>query len=222
MRGCSEELLALYVEGDLLPAESASVEDHLAICASCRAFVSGLRESQSAFKSLRVEPVSAAALGEVRRRVMSGLAGTAAAPGWILSFERVLFGVRRRYALAGLAAVIVLSGVMWRLMRPVETLEVAPQPTAQVAPMTPPPAPSVVAAPIPEPPPPAPRAPKRRLAPKPAPAPAPEFAAAPDAPSIVAPVEPKEDPPQIVVKLLTDDPNIVIYWLLDAPDGGAE
>ena len=34
------------------------------------------------------------------------------------------------------------------------------------------------------------------------------------------PGEPAEPPKQLVVKLVTDDPNIVIYWLLDQKTGG--
>ena len=35
------------------------------------------------------------------------------------------------------------------------------------------------------------------------------------------PAEPAEEPETLVVKLLTDDPNVVIYWLVDQ-DGGQE
>jgi hypothetical protein len=32
---------------------------------------------------------------------------------------------------------------------------------------------------------------------------------------------PSETPKELVVKLLTDDPNVVIYWLVDQKNGGA-
>jgi hypothetical protein len=35
-----------------------------------------------------------------------------------------------------------------------------------------------------------------------------------------APIEPTEPPKPLMVKLLTDDPNIVIYWLVDQKTGG--
>jgi len=34
--------------------------------------------------------------------------------------------------------------------------------------------------------------------------------------------QPAKEPRQVLVKLLTDDPNIVIYWLIDEKNGGEE
>jgi len=70
-----EDDLALYVEGDLAGSRHRAVEAHLAECGPCRAFVAELRESQAVFKRLRGEMVSAAALGDVRQRVLAEVAG---------------------------------------------------------------------------------------------------------------------------------------------------
>ena len=37
---------------------------------------------------------------------------------------------------------------------------------------------------------------------------------------VIAEPAPSDTPQEVVVKLLTDDPNVVIYWLVDQKNGG--
>jgi len=174
----SEDDLALYVESDLSWARHCEVEAHLPECEACRAFVAELRESQAVFKSLRAEMVSAAALSEVRKRVLAEVA---------VSHGRFAWG-RWLYAMAGLACVVVAVVVAryeWRRMdTPAKPLVIE---AAQVEPSD---------------------------GPKPS--------AKPTTPALRAtrPFQGGEKPKQqVVMKLLTDDPDIVIYWLIDQNGG---
>jgi len=208
--GFSEERLALFVEDDVAPAERGEIETHLAQCAECREFAAELQESQTIFKSIREDIVTPLALTEVRGRVLAGIESS-----WMLRLERLLFaGLRWRYALAGLVFVLMVSALYQRLSPP-DTGGV-PEPTSHQARegrsvATPPPALTSPAAPDK-----APTQPpllsqegnKRPRMRKPQPAPA------------VA--QPAKEPRQVLVKLLTDDPNIVIYWLIDEKNGGEE
>ncbi len=196
--GYSEELLALYVEGDLVQNETARVEGHLLECADCCEFTSELRHSQSIFKSLRQETISGTALASVRQRVFAKMETSS---GWVLKLERHLLGFRRKYALAGLAIVAVASVAVWQIAR-VQQHANAPVRFAATPPekatLIPGPAPEVERV----------RAPAKpvKLQSKPKPAPM--------TPAV-------EEHREFVVKMLTDDPNVIIYWLVDLK-GGSE
>jgi hypothetical protein len=204
---CSnEKLLALYVEGDLADSQAARMSDHLLECAGCREIVDELTESQSAFKALRSEVAPDSAHAIVRDRVMQQ-AVLRKSTGWMLRLERLFFGARWKYAVCGLALAALVSGtVVWQFY-PLPAPPQPPQPVLPVANNAPEPAPRIEtnkAAPArPSPP----RPPKRTVAPKPDPEPA------------LAQMD--EAPRQMMVKMLTNDPNIVIYWLLDEK-GGSE
>ena len=198
-----EELIALHVEGDLSPAESARVEAHLAGCASCAAFAGELRESQRALKELAQEELDPAALAAVRRRVGLALdAGGASRPA------------RRPAALWALAAAAGVAVVAFLLQRPAD----GPPPQ--------PPSPSAAAPP--------------RVASPVGPAvrpPAAVASASAEAPRATAPrparraTTVREDVPPptvarngdsespLVIKLVTNDPDIVIYWLVEQNGG---
>ena len=163
-----EPLIALHVGGDEVTPE---VEAHLRTCAECRRFAEELERSQAALRSLREEEAPAAALAEVRGRVLDRVASRK--PSW-------WFALRWRYALVPAAAAVVL--VIALTPRP--PLPPAPDPPALNLP-----APVIAKTPPPP--------PVRRPAPKPA----------------AAPQEP------LLVKLFTDDPDVVIYWLIDAEGG---
>jgi anti-sigma factor RsiW len=69
-----EMLIAQYVEGDLPAGKVREVESHLAICASCREFTDGLRLSQEALKTLGYDEVPSVSLDRVRAEVMKSVA----------------------------------------------------------------------------------------------------------------------------------------------------
>jgi hypothetical protein len=190
MKECSdfEQLIALYVEEDLSVPERGRVEVHLKECSSCWDLAEDLKESQAVFKSIREDVPDATALSVVRERVL-GEVGELHAMTW---FERFVFGgLRRKAALASIALFLAGSGALWMSRTP----DVVPAPPV-----------IVVVPPVPDLPPetaPVPVAP-RRVRPR-VPEPAPVLVAA----------APPEEPKQVAIKFLTDDPNIIIYWLVD-------
>lgn len=182
-----EKLIALDLEGDLPERKSKAVAEHLKVCRLCQEFTEKLTTSQTLLKSLAQESVDDGVLQEVRQRVLSGL-----------PTEEQRHGFRGwRYALgAGVTAVLVLAAVtLWRPSNnPVaDVTRASPKQTAteavgqQTATLVP--RPSI-------------RATKgksvlrrRRY-----------FSS-----SLTA----SERPQQLTIKLVTDDSNVVIYWLVD-------
>jgi hypothetical protein len=193
MKNCSdfEQLIALYVEEDLSGPERGRVEVHLKECSSCWDLAEDLKESQSVFKSIREDIPDATALSVVRERVLSEV-GELHSMSW---FERLLLGgLRRKAALASIALFLAGSGALWMS----RTQDIVPAPPVFV--VVPPvpdiqPEPAIAV--------PAPRRVRRRV-----PEPPPVLVAA------TAPQE-TEEPKQVAIKFLTDDPNIIIYWLVD-------
>jgi hypothetical protein len=72
---CSEweERIALYAGGDLHPAEAAEVERHLGDCPGCRLFASDLKESLELLQDVHREPLAPAHFAAVRARVLAEL-----------------------------------------------------------------------------------------------------------------------------------------------------
>jgi len=200
-----ERLIALYVEEDLHEEERAWVEAHLRTCSACWDLAEDLKESQAVFRAIRQDVPAAAALSNLRERVMSEVGGLQST-SW---FERVFIGAfRRRAALAGVLLLVVVYGA-WRFARvpgvvpatvPVEIAVSSPPPVVSPAPAVS----EVVSETVSEA-----RTPVqkrvRHRAPVQVPAPAP-------APAPVA------ESQQLTIKLLTDDPNIIIYWLVEKGD----
>ena len=173
-----EERIALYMGGDLGPADAAQVERHLAECAGCQVFASGMRESLALLREAHGEEPGAAAYAAVRARVIGELERR--------PMRRWFFG------LAAVAAAVALLAVVW--MRPTKHVErahrEAPVPQrAVVLPRSGAPERAIVPVMLP---------PPRRARPSRA-----------ALPSVKAPDKP------LVVKLVTDDPNVVIYWITD-------
>lgn len=171
-----EERIALYMGGDLAPAESAPVERHLAECAGCQVFASGMREGLAVLRGAHADELDAAAFTAVRARVLGELQRQPA--------RRWLFG------LGAVAALLLLA--IW--MRPVKHVAVAhrelPAPVREAV-----------------------RAPAVRKTPEVArAAPVRRHRTARTA-TLVRPAALPEKP--LVVKLVTDDPSIVIYWITD-------
>jgi anti-sigma factor RsiW len=200
--------IALYVEGDLPPARARDIEGHLTSCSACRELLTDLRESQAVLKELRQDTVHPAALSSVRSRVLAEIDGTRWRPVW----------GRWVYALSGGLFLLMIS-VGWLLnigkppATPVEdSLSSNALPSADAV------QPSVGTGTVPEPIAKAVTEPKgiqtrpvvkanRRVRLH-------EVAVKAQQP-VNANIS-AEPPKQVVVKLMTDDPNIVIYWLLDA------
>jgi len=205
--GYSEERLALWMDSsemDLSIAEIRERDRHLASCPVCRAAIAKLRESQLFVKTLRADSVNSAVLVQVHAQVMDRVSELKRPPAWIIQVERsLLFGMRRNYALAGFGSFVLVSclalGIFWKVQRHEQTkTQIPPVPASLVAEVpgpivVNPPAASVANA-----------APVRHVkhAPKKEPV------------SVDAEL-PAEHPQRVMVKLLTDDPSVVIYWSLD-------
>ena len=179
-----EERIALYMGGDLEAVEAVAVERHLAECAGCQLFASGMRESLALLHDAHAQEPGEAAYAAVRARVLGELERRPA--------RRWIFG------LAVTAVAAALIGLVW--MRPAKQVTVArhesPAPAQAVAPR-PAPAPMIAAQPAVVP---VVRRARHRRAPVSAPAPVVRAA---------APAKP------LVVKMVTDDPDVVIYWITD-------
>jgi anti-sigma factor RsiW len=196
-----EERIALYAGGDLPPVEAPAVERHLAECAACQVLLSGLRHSAGLLREAHGEPLEPAHYAAVRARVLSELA-RGRRPWWA-------------YALAAAAAMLLLVAV-WPRLRTVVVNPPPPQPVPVAQALMP----AANAAGGADPQVPAQRAPRRprpaasgvtragrqegRLARR-----APSWTSAPPIPEPEPPAQP------LVVKLITDDPNVVIYWITE-------
>jgi anti-sigma factor RsiW len=189
-----EERVALHAGGDLPPAEAADVERHLRECAGCQVLASGLKQSLALLKEAHDEPLPPAHFSAVRARVVAELEQKGR-PLW-----------RRAWGY-GLAAAVVALLVMLAL-QPGRTPERRPpvvaarrlsQPLSNVRgsestsePRT------LESGTDPRHPP-----PHRRVA---------RHVARPNVPDT-------PDPEPLIVKLQTDDPNVVIYWIADRKRG---
>jgi hypothetical protein len=228
----SQNDIALYVEQDL-PARSArEIELHLVTCDLCRTLAEELRESQSMLKGLKQDTVSAAVLASVRSQILAELGARRMRPAW----------GRWVYALAGGLLAVIIS-VLWiadvkpgtetttdkngkQLLPPREAQ--ARKDEASSSPLmtagSPSPLTSINTSPYRA------RASRRRLLPDES-TPDKQVSVLEDGTNFAVRSEvadglpaqtelPDEPPKQIVVKLLTDDPNVVIYWLMDQKNGG--
>jgi anti-sigma factor RsiW len=165
--GKIEELLALYVEGDLDGHEVEQVEAHLEACPACRSFAEGMRASQAALKALGREEIDPAVFVRVRSRVMERVVRPRGLPYWA-------------WLATAAACVLLVIALYPRGVKPQPpSSQVVKWPSGQVAAQTPEPPKAVVQAPRPG------RKTQARM-----------------------PV-----PPPLVIKIITDDPDVVIYWI---------
>jgi len=234
-----EEWIALYVEGDLDPARARSVESHLESCTSCQRFAKELEASQAIVKELAVESLDRASFDVVRKRVMQEVNRRQARAVWWRFFSPALAQWHPAWAVS--LVVLVALGLLsqWQLWRKPAESDRRDGPATVSAPAIPKenpdssrPSPAGKAEPQP------PRGElatkqlaKRHVSPAPhdvlTPTEAqPDAVAAETEPpveqgSILLPEDPlpadiaPEPPPPLVIKLVTDDPNIVIVWLVD-------
>ena len=203
-----EPQIALYVEGDLPASDRQRVETHLRSCAVCGGLAEGLRESQCIFKSLRASAVNSSDLAGVRERVLNEVGDLEPAPGWVVAIHRLFFaGLRRRNAIAGIVLAAVVSGGVWYSQRHVAVERIAEAPVAVATLEVPPSAllsdvidPPADVAPVVK------RVPLVQISEV-----LPE--AAPEVQLIDEPVPPESQVSQLPMKFVTDDPDIIIYWL---------
>jgi hypothetical protein len=203
----SENDIAVYVEQDLNESRLREIASHLTECDACRRVEADLRESQLVFKSLRQDSVSGTALAEVRFRVLTEVEGLRSTTPWGRRVERWLWaGFRRGYALAGVAFLIVAGIGLWRASGVQDSRLPDRLPPAAAVPLE-----RGTVEPSPLTPPHRERDGQRRGRP--------QAVARRESPEQAVPVPAAPEPRQVVVKLLTDDPNIVIYWLVDETGG---
>jgi hypothetical protein len=105
-----EERLALYAGGDLASAERAKVERHLDGCASCRVFVGRITEGVTVLREAHADVDVDAPLAAVRTRVLARVAEPRRS--WWLVYG----------AAAATVAVLLVAGI---LRRPEHTAPVA-------------------------------------------------------------------------------------------------
>jgi anti-sigma factor RsiW len=187
-----EERIALHAGGDLPPAEAAEVERHLRECAGCQVLASGLEQSLALLKEAHNEPLSPAHFPAVRARVVAELEQEQ---------RRGAFWARRRAWGYGLAAVAVALLVMLAL-RPGRTPAVAR--TNRSLTVAAPTAPVVAT--------------REKIGG------GRESAVRPHIRRVArrvvrANVPDTSNPEPLLVKLVTDDPNVVIYWIADRKRG---
>ncbi|HVH69792.1 MAG TPA: zf-HC2 domain-containing protein [Candidatus Dormibacteraeota bacterium] len=182
-----EKLIALDLEGDLPERKGKAVAEHLKVCRRCQEFTEKLKASQTLLKSLAQESVDDGVLQEVRQSVFKSL-----------PTEKERQGFRGwRYALgAGVTAVMVLAAItLWRPWngRSPDVTRTTPKQTATeaVGQQTP------------------------TLAPR-------SSVRATKGKSVLrrrkyfnSLLTASKGRQQLAIKLVTDDPNVVIYWLVD-------
>lgn len=214
--------LALHAGGDLPPADALELETHLTRCRGCRAFLAELEESRSALAALATETSPAAGLADVHRRVMEEVRADGES-----GKERGLFGAGGSWRWAAAAAVALALGaaLLWRLGPDTGTApsEAPGDERVWIARSEPPERPSIDRRE--EPPPELPdtrpdgngeRAPETAV---------PEPTSSDPTPREPRPTAPPpeteirrasaDDRPDLKIQLVSDDPDIVIYWLVD-------
>lgn len=223
----NERDLALWAGGDLPAGEAARLESHLEECPGCRSLAEGLRTSRAAVEALAAEPLDDTALARVRHGLRRRLAE-----------EEARAARRRRAATVGaLAAALMAAAVglgIWYLAGS------APEPETIARaerPELPEPDHGVPTPPSPE----RPEALPERDRPEAPPVPGEgpgrqprgadrEPRGAPPPPEPGTPSTPPPDPHEqraepvpapagptesMVIKVVSDDPNVVYYWLVE-------
>jgi anti-sigma factor RsiW len=206
--------IALYVEGDLERDLAVQLERHLTSCEECRQFVDALRESQKEFRTLAQESIDMSSLHRVHGTVMERVR--------MIEDRRTLIGritlwlwgnARWRYAalvLLVLLGAVAGGGTLW--LRQSRVAPVAVVPSRPVLSLPAVPQPEQTAAPVPQ-----------ILSPRPAAGALHEAASDPVQRSPLPLMDDDDatgtDSTDTLVQIVTDDPNVVIYWLI-GQDGG--
>ncbi len=129
-----ELILPLYFDGGLRSDETASIDEHLDGCPVCRQRLADLKEIKSEIASLARPRLSAERIGMIRLAVAESLPiSPTAAPGFKLIentgnwFDRWLMPSM----VGSLASLILGVTLVWLIMSPSESLEVAANRTPQ-------------------------------------------------------------------------------------------
>jgi len=205
-----EEKVALFAGGDLETDEAAAVERHLSRCKACSSLAADLRAGVDGLCEIQDEPIAAAHYVAVRRRVLAELAETrprrlawmwawttvalaTAAGAWVVSVE-VKPSARPATPMPRVVAAAPQAGTPMRdgnHSRPAANPARAAEREAEA---------------------------KHRYAKWTAAALAPGNVTlgGPPGPAAAAVTAPVTEPASLpMVQLATDDPNVVIYWLLE-------
>ena len=234
-----EESIALYVEGDLDPSRVRAVELHLRSCASCQRFLKELQASQAIVKDLAAESLDPASFDVVRKRVMQEVNRRQARLVWWRFLSPALAQWHPAWAVSLVVLVVLGFLLQWQLWRKPAGSDRLDGPATVSAPAVPkenPDSSQTTSSEKAELQPPDGGPEIRQIArrqvsatPHDVPTPAeaqPDAIAAEAEPPVeqgsnLQPEEPlpadiaPEPPPPLVIKLVTDDPNIVIVWLVD-------
>ena len=109
-----EQLIALYVEGDLQTGEAARVETHIATCRSCSQFAEELQDSQMALKTFGFEDLDQEVFDNLRRSVMGRIQAKRPGNFW----ERIFNLCNWRYATASILISALALSAWFYLSRP--------------------------------------------------------------------------------------------------------
>ena len=188
-----EWLIALYVEGDLPERRARNVERHLAACAECRRFAEELKASQGALKDLRHETIYETDLHELHRRVIVAVAlkQPEYAAAWRMDgfrMRKTWVGAAGALAVAALAAVAVVYFSMMYGRSPSEPHQREIVATDAVEPA----APAVPSRPVDE----------HEVRPA----------------SVAPPVVESAAHQPVVIKILTDNPDVVIILVTNGKE----
>lgn len=194
-----QRLVALYVGDDLDRSRTAKVEHHLAVCTSCRDLEHDLRQDRLHLRDLDATAMDGLDLGSVRGAVMAEVEDRQKRSP-VISQPRLLS------ALAMAVVVIALALVMRQSSEPD-----APRTVSREAP-----SPEPGLATVPEPqdaPSPQPTPESVRSVPNSADTRLARAERSPSGTSISSPPSAPVEP--MTIKILTDDPEVVIYWIVD-------
>lgn len=242
------EELALLAGGDLPPEDAARLEAHAEGCPACGALLAGLRESAAALALLAGEELAGdpEALARVRARVREGVrAGVARID--TEREERESPGGPPRWALAAVLLVALVAAAVWMRSGPgpgPARDPVQDPPAEQVAERAPETAPPSEMEEDPGAPAPASPPADRVAQAAPSAPPAAPSARGPEAPAFSAEADPTDpsdatagapdaarpagsgaEPgaePQITIRVVSDDPDIVFYWLVEPEENRDE
>ena len=218
-----EEALALHVGRDLPPADARELEAHLEGCPGCRFFLDELEESRSALTALAAEAPPAAGLADVHRRVMDEVrAGGETEKGGIFRA-----GSPWRWAAAAAVVLALGAALAWRLgpgtgpespgspadervwIARSEPPKEAPTDAREQPPGALPGEDRTPGATAPR------RTPPEPTSPDPTPREPRPTAPQPETEIRRASAD---DRPDLKIQLVSDDPDIVIYWLVDTEE----
>jgi hypothetical protein len=217
--------IALYVQGDLEAKPAMALDQHLLVCEECTRFLEELRSTQCDLLRLRNETVDEATLSRVRGRVLEQVRIIERRRTWMDRMAMWLWGgFRWRYAVMGGMAAVAIAAGSWRLshVQPVVAPQAAlPEAPMAVVPVGPVQTVEAVAPAVPT---------LRKVSRPQKPVPQEVQAANTLPPPIVGPAAAVPAPAtpaemetaagkETLVQILTEDPNVVIYWLIDRTGG---